>query len=361
MLAGLALSAGCGSAADRGRPADTDAAAPPPEPTELDRLTPRQLVGQTVILTFQGYLPPPYVRRALGEGRAAGVILFKENVKSAEQLRSLTTALQQASFNSALVMTDQEGGETRILPFAGPQVGAGRQGSEGQAREQAAGAARDLRKVGVNVNLTPVVDVPSVPGAALASRSFSSDPRAVATRGSAAIRAYDAGRIAATAKHFPGLGAAARNTDDAPVSIPGPTETDLIPYRAAIAADVPLIMSSHALYPDLDRERIASQSPAVLTDLLRRRLGFRGVAITDSMEADAVLRRSDVPTAAERAMLAGADLLLFSGSGSFRPASLRLNALYRRSAPARARVREAAGRVLALKRRLRLQPPPGAP
>ena len=114
---------------------------------------------------------------------------------------------------------------------------------------------------------------------------------------------YRAGGVAATAKHFPGLGAAALNTDDGPVTIDAAARraarsASWSRSAAAVDAHVPLVMLSHALYPALDARRIASQSPAVATGLLRRRLGFHGVTVTDSLEAAAVLARSDVAAAA---------------------------------------------------------------
>jgi beta-N-acetylhexosaminidase len=311
-----------------------------------------------MILSFDGASAPEYVTRALREGRVAGVILFRDNVASPQQLRELTGSLQRAAGGSALVMTDQEGGPVRILPFAPPDEGSSAQSTGAEAHQQASAAARALRRNGVNVNLAPVADVPSVAGAALAGRAYSGDAATVASRVRAAVTAHRRGRVGATAKHFPGLGAAVDNTDDAPVTIPGPTEQDLTPFRAAIAAGSQLVMTSHALYPDIDAARIASQSPAILTGLLRERLGFRGVVVTDSMEAEAVLDRSGVPRAAERSLLAGADLLLLTGSGSFRPVSQRLNAVAARSPMVRARLRQSALRVVALKRELGLAVPP---
>jgi beta-N-acetylhexosaminidase len=114
-------------------------------------------------------------------------------------------------------------------------------------------------------------------------------------------------------------------------------------------------MAGHALYPAFDGERIASQSPTLLTDVLRDELGFRGVAITDSIEAQAVLDRSDVATAAVRSIAAGADIVLMTGSGSWNLVHPRLLATARRSPTFRARVQEGAQRVLALKRRLGLR------
>ena len=116
-------------------------------------------------------------------------------------------------------------------------------------------------------------------------------------------------------------------------------------------------MLSHALYPALDAERIASQSPVVATDLLRSTLGFHGVTITDSLEAAAVLARSGIAAAAERSVRAGADLILMTGSASWNEVFPRLLALARRSPAFRARVRESAARVVALKSVLGLRLP----
>jgi beta-N-acetylhexosaminidase len=120
---------------------------------------------------------------------------------------------------------------------------------------------------------------------------------------------------------------------------------------------VPLVMVSHALYPALDPDRIASQSPAILQGLLRERLGFRGAIITDSLEARAVIDRSDVGTAAVRSLRAGADIVLSTGSGSYRDVYDALLASAKRSRATRTRVRVAAARVLELKKRLGLRTP----
>jgi beta-N-acetylhexosaminidase len=123
------------------------------------------------------------------------------------------------------------------------------------------------------------------------------------------------------------------------------TTADVAPFRAAIRAGVPLIMASHALYPALDPDHIASQSPAILGGLLRRRLGFRGAVITDSLEARAVLARSSVATAAVRSLRAGADLVLLTGPGSYPSVYRRLLALARRSPAFRVRLRDAYARA----------------
>jgi beta-N-acetylhexosaminidase len=298
---------------------------------------------------------PDYLRRRLRAGETAGVVLFPRNSGSRRHWRRLTASLQRFARHKLLIMVDQEGGQVRTVGFAGPAAPQPLQGDAAAVRREAAAAARQLRSVGVNLNLAPVADVP-VPGGAMYGRAFAGDAPAVAASTRAAIRGMRDAAVAATAKHFPGLGAAPVNTDDASATVDVPRAAlegrDLVPFRAAVAEEVPLVMLSHALYPALDGERIASQSRAIVTGLLRGELGFDGVIVTDSMEAQALLDRSGVATAAERSVDAGVDLLLMTGSASWNEVFPRLLDRARESPAFRKRVRESAARVLELKRLL---------
>jgi beta-N-acetylhexosaminidase len=249
-------------------------------------------------------------------------------------------------------MVDQEGGDIRTVSHVGPSSGQPFQGPPAAVRRLARTTGRGLRSAGVNVNLAPVADVPR-PGSVMATRSFVGDERDVAARTRAAVRGLRDARVAATAKHFPGLGGATVNTDDAPATVRTPIARDLVPFRAAIAEGVSLVMLSHASYPELDSRRIASQSRAIVTDRLRRRLRFDGVIVTDSLEAQAVLARSGVADAAERSIRAGADLILMTGSASWNDVFPHLLAEARTDRAFRERIRDSAARVLALKRALR--------
>jgi beta-N-acetylhexosaminidase len=335
---------------------DQDGAAPPPTEPEaaVDRMALRQQVGQLIVLRFNGTTAPGYVREALQERRAAGAILFRDNVTGPEQVRALTAQLREAG-GRPIVAVDQEGGEIRILPWAPPAASASEQAAAGTVREDAEAAAAALRAAGINVTLAPVGDVPTVAGAALGGRAFSDDPAETAEAMAAAVEGWSAGGVAATAKHFPGLGGATVNTDDGPATIDRSSAdieaTDLPPFEAAIEAGAPLVMVGHAYYPALDDERIASQSSAIVEDLLRGQLGFEGVVITDSMEAQASLATGDVASASERAIIAGADIVLLTGRGSYRPVYDHLLAQARDDPAFAERVRESAARVLALKER----------
>jgi beta-N-acetylhexosaminidase len=320
----------------------------------------RRAVGELLVMAFDGTTAPDYIRRRLRAGQGAGVILFGGNVIDAAQLRRLTRGIQRAAGGRALIATDQEGGEIRNVPFAGPVAGQSAVASRAAAGAAAGEAARGLRAGGVNVNLAPVADVePPVGVGALPGRLYPGSPRRVAAFTAAALRAHAREGVAATVKHYPGLGRATVNTDDGSATVGASRAeldaSDLEPYRAAVAADAPLVMAGHALYPAFDGANIASQSRVLLTDVLRKRLGFRGVTITDSIEAQAVLDRSGVATAALRSIAAGADIVLMTGSGSWNLVYPRLLRAARRSPGLRARVQESAQRVLELKRRLGLR------
>jgi beta-N-acetylhexosaminidase len=338
--------------------AGSAAGQPSARPT-VDRLTLEQQVGQVILLRFLGTTPPESVLAALRARRAAGVTLFGDNVASPEQLRSLTRLLRGPT-GRPIIAVDQEGGAIRRLPWAPPFRAEAQQAAAGTAGSSARAAAVALRAAGITVSLAPVADVPSVSGAALEPRAFSRDP-AVASRATAsAVRGWRAGGVAATAKHFPGLGGATANTDRASVTIRRSRaeleQVDLAPFRAAIAAGVPLVMVGHARYPALDRNRIASQSRPILEGLLRDGLGFRGAVVTDGMEARASLATGTVAVAAERAIRAGADLVLLTKPASYERVYPHLLALARSSPAFRARVRDAAARVLTLKARGALSP-----
>ena len=325
----------------------------------VDGLTLEQQVGQLLVLSFSGKTAPDYVREAVRERRVAGVILFGGNITGPSQLRELTGALRRDG-GRPIVAVDQEGGSVRRLPWAGPRAAQPEQFRRGTVRADAAAAARQLRAGGVTVTLAPVADVPSVPGAALAPRAFSSDPRAASAAIRAAVRGWRAGGVAATAKHFPGIGGAPANTDDAIVTIrrsrAALDAVDLPPFAAAIEAGIPLVMVGHARYPAFDRSRIASQSQPIIEGVLREELDFRGVVVTDSMEARASLATGSITKVSERAIRAGADLLLLTGRGSYRPVYDHLLAVARSSSAFRTRVQESAARVLELKRRGALPP-----
>ena len=146
--------------------------------------------------------------------------------------------------------------------------------------------ARELALVGINVNLAPVLDVPRSPACPQWDRAYSSDPETAARYALAAIRGYVSGGVIPVAKHFPGLGDTVADSHEVlPLALSGDAqrEADLLPFREAVAAGVPMVMTAHLRVPAWD-ERPATLSPVALQEWLRRRLGFDGVIITDDLE-----------------------------------------------------------------------------
>jgi beta-N-acetylhexosaminidase len=297
----------------------------------LGRLSERQLAGQRVIYSYRGLRPPARLLRLIRDGEAAGVMFFGQNIASKTQLAAVIRELQRADAAPGnpvraplLLMTDQEGGLVRRLPGA-PALSEKQIGEsadpEGQATAAGAGAAANLRGVGMNVNLAPVLDVYRTPGDFddQFQRSYSSSPAAVARLGADFITAQQRAGVAATAKHFPGLGAASQreDTDLRPVTLRVPLRqlraVDELPYRSAIAAGVRLVMVSWAIYPALDPRRPAGLSPVIVGGELRDRLHFDGVTITDALEAGALRPFGGFSRRGLLAARAGMDLLLCSG------------------------------------------------
>jgi beta-N-acetylhexosaminidase len=285
-------------------------------------LTVRQAVGQHMIFAYDGLRPPPALRRRIARGEAAGVILFTRNVRSAGQVRSAMRSLQAIARPRGLrapliVMVDQEGGPVRRIPGA-PARAAASVTSADQARSDGRAAARTLRGAGANMDLAPVADV-GRPGAALQRerRTYGRTAADVARRAGAFARGLREGRVRATAKHFPGFGAATVNTDNAAQRIGTPLATlrsvDEAPFARLIASAVDAVMVSTAVYPALD-ERPAALSRAWVDGELRERMGFRGVSITDDLGTPAVAAFGTNRRRAVLAVEAGIDLPLFSSS-----------------------------------------------
>jgi beta-N-acetylhexosaminidase len=284
--------------------------------------TAAELVGSRLVVAMSGTAPSGRLLRRVRRGEVAGVILFGRNVVDEAQVARLAARLQAAARAAGrppvLVAVDQEGGVVRRLGWAPPRRSAAELGALTPAESRAEGRAtgRALRRAGVNVDLAPVADVPG-PGSFMAAdrRAFSADAGVVAAHVTAFARGLADAGVAATAKHFPGIGDAAVSTDRAAVEIPGGRAAlagDLVPFRRAIAAGVPLVMLANADYAAF-RGRPGWAAP-ISTGLLRRGLGFRGVSITDALDAAALTRGWELERASLFAAQAGVDLLLVTGS-----------------------------------------------
>lgn len=335
-------------------------------PDPLDSLSPRQLAGQRIIEAMPGRTPPSALLRRIRRGEVAGVILFARNVGSKAQVRALVGRLQREPRPAAvdvplLVMVDQEGGMVKRLPGAPSRSPAqlGRTGSVSLARRTGVATARNLAAYRANVNLAPVMDI-GRPGTyqRRTGRSYGASARTVSRIGGAFVAGQEAGKVAATLKHFPGLGTVTRDEDlvvqRVPTSLATLRRTDEAPFKAGIKAGARMVMTSTALYPALDGRRPALLSRKVTTGELRSRLGFRGVIITDDLDVPALRRFGGAATLGSAAVGAGNDLLLYCGAGASGPAGGKAVG----TALARGRLDRAAflasvRRVLALRRSFR--------
>jgi beta-N-acetylhexosaminidase len=256
-----------------------------------------------------------------------------------------------------LIMTDQEGGLVKRIGGA-PIVSARTMGARGGAFSRAQGrrTASNLRDIGVNVDLAPVLDVPR-PGGAIdeADRGFGSTSSRVLAAAVPFAAALQDGGVAATGKHFPGLGSARLSTDDAVQRIHLTKRTlrqvDEAPYRRFIAAGGEMVMLSTAIYPGLS-PRPAAFSRFIATGELRERLGFTGVSITDALDTVAVQVFGGTDEVARAAANAGTDLLLYTDPGAAVRAHRTLLQALRNGRLSRDSFEESVGRVLQLRHRL---------
>ena len=281
-----------------------------------------------MIYSYSGLTPPSALLQQISAGQAAGVIFFGGNISSETQIASVIQQLRQAQQQSPVAVAaaadDRPGGRrgpaaARRPRMSEKQIGASKK-PVSAASSAGTGAGQNLAGVGMNVNLAPVLDVYYKSGNFIDQfqRSYSSNASVVASCGMAFITAQQKTGVAATAKHFPGLGSATKsqNTDAGPVtldvSLSGLRAKDEAPYPVAITAGVKLIMASWAVYPALDASNPAGLSPAVIQGELRARLGYQGVTITDAIEAGALAAFGSYGQRAVLAAQAGMDLLLCS-------------------------------------------------
>jgi beta-N-acetylhexosaminidase len=285
-----------------------------------------QLVGQKLMITMGGSRVSAELAGRVRRGEVGGVVLLGSNITTRAALIRLTRTLQRAAAEGGqpplLIAIDQEGGSVKRVPWAAPTVTVpemGRIGRRSVARAQGALTGSALRRLGINVDLAPVADLPRSTASFMyqQGRTFSFDARRMAGLADAFASGLASRGVLATMKHFPGIGLADRNTDREVETIGASRATlraDLRPYRRAIRHDIPLIMLSNARYTAYDRRNAAGWSRAIGEGLLRKELGFTGVTITDSLNGTAHARGRTVKRLAIRAANAGTDIILVTSS-----------------------------------------------
>lgn len=285
-----------------------------------------QAIGQKLLLAFMCKRnPSPEIVEAFRKYKPGGLTLFRPfNVDNPAQLRELTDSFQRLARDldlpPLLMAADQEGGQLMSVGDGTPLPGnmaLGATGSIELARRAGEVLGHELAALGVNVNYAPCVDVNVNPqNPVVGVRSFGEDPTQVAELGAALIQGIQSQGVAATAKHFPGHGDTASDSHHGLPTVPHSIErlrtVEFPPFKAAIQANVKLIMTAHLGIPSIDGPEAppATLSSNILNGLLRRELGFRGLTITDAMDMGAIRQGEHLGEEAVRAVNAGADLLL---------------------------------------------------
>ena len=284
-------------------------------------MTFEELIGQRLVFGIPGTKITDDIIRHFKETHAAGLILYRINFESPDQTRKLISDLENALERKLLVCTDHEGG--RVIMFRDgvtifPSSQAiGKTGNTVFARQQGEQEGRELRRLGVDVNFAPDLDVlTETYSPNIGIRAYGSDPDLVAKMGAARIAAMQVENLSACAKHFPGLGPA---NLDPHLKLPvinftwqEAEKTHLVPFMRAMRTAVHSIMTSHPLYPQLDPtpRTPATFSRAIVTDYLRKRTGYKGVIFTDDLEMGAIQELCPIGEAAVKAAEAGHDVLL---------------------------------------------------
>jgi beta-N-acetylhexosaminidase len=278
----------------------------------------RQRIGQLLCVGIPGTELDQETRRRLEDLHAGGVILFRRNVGTPDQILALTTALH-ALPSQPLVAIDHEGGRVMRLgePFTQFPAAAtiGHAGDAALAYQVGRAMAAELASVGIDINFAPVLDVHSNPAnPVIGDRAFGTDPARVAQMGVALMRGLRDGGVIPCGKHFPGHGDTEADSHlELPVVRRARADLErieLVPFRAAIAAGAPLLMTAHVLYPALDAAHPATLSRKILRDLLRTELHFDGVIASDDLEMRAITAHQAIGEAAVATLAAGADMLL---------------------------------------------------
>ncbi|HYI23829.1 MAG TPA: glycoside hydrolase family 3 protein [Thermomicrobiales bacterium] len=287
----------------------------------MSRINLNALVGQSMMMRFEGQVFTDEARAAFREIRPGGIIYFADNITSREQIHALTRELQAEARSldmpPLLISADQEAGIVSRLPadMVTPPgaMALTANGNPSETERCASITGIQLRQVGINTNFAPVVDVNNNPrNPVIRTRSYGDTVEKVATGALATFRGLESERVISCVKHFPGHGDTSVDSHLGLPVIDHPMsrlrEIELAPFAAAIAAGVPAVMTTHILFPALD-EHPATLSRAILTGLLREEMGFNGVIFTDSLSMDAIDQRYGLADAAIRCKAAGVDIL----------------------------------------------------
>ena len=289
-------------------------------------MTNQILIGQRLVAGFPGTAITPELVQVIRQYKIGNIILFRENISDAAQLRTLcadlTELIRRETGYDPFIMVDQEGGVvTRLsedcvnVPGAMALASTGDPGNTYLAGKL---TGAELRRLGINFDLAPSVDVNCNPANPIIGvRSYGDTPSTVVKYATGMIRGLQDGGVLCLAKHFPGHGDTSMDSHLTLPCVDKPRteleKMELAPFRAVIADGVPAIMTAHILFPTLDDSGVpATMSRRIVTDLLRGEMGFTGLVTSDCMEMQAVQKFFGTVNGVLAAMNAGVDLVLIS-------------------------------------------------
>jgi len=287
-----------------------------------------QKLSQLFFWGFEGTTLSPQIKKLFKSCPPAGMILFKRNIESLEQVKKFNHSLQKLVSHKIFIGVDQEGGRVGRLPLPFPQYppaatwGKFFDGGKNKGLVFEAGyfLGTELRRFGFNINFVPVLDVNSNPkNPIIGDRSFSRDPKIAAQAAIAFYQGMKKAGIVACGKHFPGHG---DTNQDSHLTLPhvkknreSLKKTELFPFQKAIKARIPMLMTAHVIYSALDPKNPATLSKKILTELLRKEMKFQGVLISDDLEMKAVSKKYTSEESALLSLEAGVDLILICRGG----------------------------------------------
>ena len=329
-------------------------------------------LGQLLVMGFDGTSISPPLARLLARVQPAGVILFARNIVNAQQTHRLLKDCQAQVEHPLFAMVDLEGGKVdRFRQVMGPTPSAADVFATHDPklyRRHGEIIGRTVRALGFNTDLAPVLDLAfDASRAVMSTRAVSERPRAVTAYARAFLAGLHAARTIGAGKHFPGLGEGRLDSHhELPVigkSFPKLWAEDLLPYRS-MKHELPMVLVSHANYPAVSKDKLpASLAKKWITDVLRRRIGYRGLILSDDLEMGGVLKAAPVEQAAVEFVRAGGDLCLVCHERqAVESAFAALESEYARDAKFRRRANESIARIARFKRqharRLRMGPAP---
>lgn len=320
-------------------------------------------VAQLMLVGFKGTDATAPFLETLKRMDLGGVALGRRNYVGREELATLSEAVRNAAAGRTrqppFIVAQQEGGDFSAFPDLPPGAAPGELGTPSDGAVAARLTARFLKRAGLNGVIAPSIDVGTGGSDPLGPRAFSDDPADVSRYGAAVVSAFRSAGMLSVPGHFPGVGAAAQSTDEGPTSVglamSELEKRDLPPFRAVIKAGAPAVLVGHASYAPDSFVVPASLSHEIEANLLRGGLGFRGIAITDDLDAGAIVAGNTVARAAVQAVQAGADMVWISHPDDWEPAyrALLTAARTRRISPVR--LNAAVTRIVTVKRELGLR------